>query len=470
MVAPAGLYTPSASMWFDLVLVLILWITLPLDLDLYALSARWLFLLAPGVLIAAHRRGTSSSERLLLAGLTVLMLGLGLELFRALRRFPGSEGLLLRTLAEGLLPWWYSLWHNLPLLAPSPAIWLDRSTFVSHLFTLPSTLRSATVYVLGWWPAFLTLPLASVARTRPHDAGTVLGWSPVFAALAAALWTGWVLVSGDTVHLPASRPLGPAAPVDMLAESLALGVLASLFQASIHVRRRTPLLLLAGVLFTALLLTRSLGLVLATGVSGAVFLGVRSFSGRRKRLVLILMAGGLGIFLYPKSREALDYLLHPERAVGSPLDQGSFQPRWLRWKAALRCFRTHPLTGCGSEGLYLQARAEARRTESARGLQTELGLRSRLFRGMAGSLHATHAHNTFLDTAGRGGLVGLGLLGFWIYTLFAASAGIPRRFEAWTVLGFLLLWSLTDDPMFFRWRLIPVLALWSWAFTVPHDR
>ncbi|MCF6192496.1 MAG: hypothetical protein L3J76_05135, partial [Candidatus Hydrothermae bacterium] len=361
--------------------------------------------------------------------------------------------------------------HNLPLLAPSPALWLDRSTFVAHLFALPPPLRSATVYALGWWPAFLALPLAALARTRPRDAGTVLGWGPVFAALAAALWTGWVLVSGDAVHLLASRPLGPAAPVDMLAESLALGVLASLFQASKHTRHRTSLLLLAGVLFTALLLTRSLGLVLATVGSSTAYLGIRLVrTGSKGSLFLLLLAAGAGILLYPKTRQALGYLLSPDRADGAPPVQRSFQPRWLRWKAALRCVRTLPLTGCGSEGLFLQARAEAQRTAGARGLQTELGLRSRLFRGMAGTLHATHAHNTFLDTAGRGGLVGLGLLGFWIYTLFAASAGLPRRFEAWTVLGFLLLWSLTDDPMFFRWRLIPVLALWSWAFTGPRDR
>ncbi len=463
-------HLPAFSMRLYLLLLILLWIALPLDLDLYAVTARLLFLGIPLVLLRVPLR-RSPGLRWLTRGGIALLIWIALDVTRAMLHTHEPPGKVLQVILEGLLPWWYSLWHHVPLLAPSQARWLDRSTFVAHLFGLSPEVRSSIVYALGWWPASLVFPFYLLTTWLKEEAETPLRWTPLLSGLAAALWVMAVQLTGDLTHMVAGRPMGPGVPVDLLAESLALGVLISVFQVF---QRQVPrnLYLLPGiVMFAGLLLIRSLGLLLATVGGLTCYLGLRRHGLREKRRMgLLILAAVLGLFLLPKTRQALRYFLRPGHPSASPLIQRSFQPRWLRWKAAIRCAQQHPLLGCGSAGYFRQARQEALQTPAARGLQTELGIHTGIFKGMAGSLHATHAHNTFLDTLGRGGLVGFLLVGFWIFTLFAASAGASRRAEARAILVFLLIWSLTDDPFFFRWRLIPPLALWAWTFTLPRDR
>lgn len=309
-----------------------------------------------------------------------------------------------------------------PLLAVPLAMGSGNRAFIVALGTL---------LVMGWL----------VARTAEEPAGTVvvLAAMAVSAAIqsAIAIWqartghqlnlystagtnqfsTSYLFTYGDTRRPPGAFG-DPISLGNMLAISLPPGCALAL-----HVRNLWARLVLGAIaLVTALALALTLSRAAWVGALAGLLVTVAVLPRPARRRLVPVFAGGLAAVAAvslalagPAVRDRLLSVADPTAVHGQPAAQRSFaygdQNRLRYWQVALvDGFAQHPLAGIGIDDMGAFLRDHT--ANVGRGIPT-------------GTLVFLHAHSTYFQLLGEGGLLALALLALFLRGLFRdARAGL----------------------------------------------
>ena len=281
-------------------------------LEIFGASAFILDLIAPAVLLIWLIKKLAKKESLNFdrSG-TMLILFIGIAIF----------SLLLGSLEVAIAEIKFSALHLIRFISIAGLFFVARDTASKRNISriINYLLLTGILLALGGFYLFTIFPDFTEAGL------TELGWDPHIGRLSGT-WFDPNLIAGAFTFL--------------------LALLGSKLLLQKKLSKKIILLLVAGILLTALFLTYSRSGLLALGVSGLLLGLVQS----RKLLIGLLVIGILGIFVSERLAERVDELTQSVSSLSSESQQVLDPTAELRtesWQEGLRVWQENPIFGTG---------------------------------------------------------------------------------------------------------------------------